>query len=642
MDPIFFLPPHEPSAPRRRRANFRGSSAPKVMVAILGVAIGAAIAWTFAIPRRTEKNSTAQTASLTNPGAGTGVASVSASAPTLASVAAHQTSPQIPTTPFLNITAAAGIDFRHVSGAYGDKLLPESMGGGVAFFDYDGDGAPDLLLINSSAWPGHPVAGQTAATMALYHNDGHGHFTNVTAGSGLDVTFYGMGVAVGDYDNDGRPDVFISGVNGNHLFHNEGGGHFRDVTADAQVGGKAEDWGTSCAWLDYDNDGLLDLFVCNYVKWSPQIDLAKASADPSARTYAQPTRFDGTFCYLYHNEGHGHFRDVSATAGIQVKNAAGKPAAKAMGVVPVDLDGDGWIDLVVSNDGLQNFVFHNEGNGTFKEIGALSGAGFDNFGRARGGMGIDAAHFANGPALGIMVGNFANEMSALFVSDDSHLNFTDIGAEQGIGPAGVTLLKFGAFFFDYDNDGRLDALFTNGQLDPAVEKLQPGQHYRQPAQLFWNTGSAQGIRFVLVPPAKCGADFVMPIVGRGSAFADIDSDGDPDVIFTQIDGPPVLLRNDQALGHHFARFKLVGTRSNRDAIGAWIRVRIGEQTLERQVMPTRSYLSQSELPVTFGLGALTRVEDVEIIWPRGTHQHLDAAHITLDRTMTVEEPRESK
>ncbi|HEY9156164.1 MAG TPA: VCBS repeat-containing protein, partial [Opitutaceae bacterium] len=375
----------------------RGNSAPKVLIAILALLIGAALAWVFAVKSYSPKKGIATNRS-------------SASSTPIAPTPALPRAAEIPFTPFENITAEAGIDFHHVSGAYGDKLLPESMGGGVAFFDYDGDGAPDLLLINSNAWPGHPLSQPTAPTMALYHNDGHGHFTNVTAGSGLDVSFYGMGVAIGDYDNDGRPDVFISGVNGNHLFHNEGNGHFRDVTREAGVGGSGNDWSTSSAWIDYDNDGQLDLFVCNYVHWSPQIDENVAASSPGPRTYAQPTHYEGTFCYLYHNEGNGHFHDVSASAGIQVKNAAGAPAAKAMGVVPVDLDGDGFIDLVVSNDGVQNFVFHNEGNGTFKEIGALSGAGFDNLGRTRGGMGVDAGRFANDPAMGILVGNFANEM----------------------------------------------------------------------------------------------------------------------------------------------------------------------------------------------------------------------------------------
>jgi enediyne biosynthesis protein E4 len=622
------MPACPPTFPCLARAT-RGNSAPKVLIAILALMIGASLAWVFAIksygPKKSRNSNSASALAQPTP-----PANPSASGP------------QIPFAPFKNITRDAGIDFHHVSGAYGDKLLPESMGGGVAFFDYDGDGAPDLLLVNSNTWPGHPLAQPSPPTMALYHNDGHGHFANVTAGSGLDVSFYGMGVAIGDYDNDGRPDVFISGVNGNHLFHNEGNGHFREVTKDAGVGGSGTDWSTSCAWIDYDNDGQLDLFVCNYVRWSPQIDQAAAAATPGPRTYAQPTRYEGTFCFLYHNEGNGHFRDVSASAGIQVKNASGAPAAKAMGVVPIDLDGDGFVDLVVSNDGLQNFVFHNEGNGTFKEIGALSGAGFDNLGRTRGGMGIDASHFANDPALGILVGNFANEMSALYVSDETHLNFTDEGEHQGIGPAGVALLKFGAFFFDYDNDGRLDALFVDGHLDPDIDQLQPGQHYRQPAQLFWNNGSTRGSRFVLVPPAKCGSDLVTPMAGRGSAFADIDGDGDPDVIITQVDGSPMLLRNDQALGHHFLRLKLVGTRSNRDAIGAWIRVHAGSQTLSREVMPTRSYLSQSELPVTIGLGEQNRVDDVEIIWPRGLRQHLAGSAITVDHAMTVEEPRDSK
>lgn len=545
---------------------------------------------------------------------------------------------EIPVARFTDITASSGIDFTQVNGAYGDKLLPESMGGGVAFFDYDGDGRQDLLFINSTYWPGHVPPGKRPPTMALYHNDGHGHFTNVTAGSGLDVSFYGMGVAIGDYDNDGLPDVFITGVDGNHLFHNEGHGKFKDVTAEAGVGGSGKDWSTSAAWVDYDNDGKLDLFVCNYVRWSKAIDMEVGSRlVGGGRTYGQPKNFQGAFCYLYHNEGNGKFKDVSAQAGIQIRNpVTGVPVGKSLGVVPVDLDGDGRIDLIVSNDGVQNFVFHNEGNGTFREIGAASGVGFDSYGMARGGMGIDAAHYRNDGSLGILIGNFSTEMTALYVSQDKPLDFADETIPEGIGPPGLQLLKFGVFFFDYDLDGRLDVLTADGHLEQQIGQIQQGEHYREPAQLFWNTGNPSGRCFVAVPREKCGSDLFKPIVGRGSAYADIDGDGDLDVVLTQIDGPPLLLRNDQNLHHHYIRLKLVGTRSNRDAIGAVIKVRLGGQVLLRQVMPTRSYLSQSELPVTIGLGDAPRPDSVEIIWPSGTH--MKVPDVAVDRMMTVTEP----
>jgi len=545
----------------------------------------------------------------------------------------------IPEARFTDITRAAGIAFTHVNGAYGEKLLPETMGGGVAFFDYDGDGNQDLLFVNSTYWPGHAPAGGRPPTMALYHNDGHGQFTDVTAGSGLDVSLYGMGVAVGDYDNDGLPDVFISGVGGNRLFHNEGGGKFRDVMAEAGVGGTGKDWSTSCAWVDYDNDGKLDLFVCNYVRWSREIDLEVGyKLVGVGRAYGQPLNFEGAFCYLYHNEGHGRFKDVSAQAGIQVRNpVTGVPAGKSLGVVPVDLDGDGRIDLVVANDSVQNFVFHNQGDGTFQEIGARCGIGFDSYGRARGAMGIDAARYRNDDALGIVIGNFATEMTALYVTQDQPLVFADETITEGLGPAGWRLLKFGAFFFDYDLDGRLDVLTANGHLEEEIGKIQQGEQYRQPAQLFWNAGERRGGCFVSVPVERCGADLFQPLVGRGGAFADIDGDGDLDVVLTQAGGPPLLLRNDQKLGHHWVRLKLVGTRSNRDAIGAWITVRVDGRTLSRQVMPTRGYLSQSELPVTIGLGPALKPEQVEILWPSGIRQRLGA--VEVDRTMTIHEPR---
>ena len=545
---------------------------------------------------------------------------------------------EVPAVRFTDITAAAGLRFIHRNGARGDKLLPETMGGGVAFFDYDNDGAADLLFVNSTDWPGQPPGiSPTTGTTALYHNDGFGKFSDVTADSGLGIQFYGVGVACGDLDNDGWVDVFLTGVGAQRLMKNLGGGRFVDVTGLAGVGATTNDWSTSAAWLDYDNDGRLDLFVCRYVAWSLELDRrANFSYDGNTRAYGPPKNFGGTFPQLFHNEGGGRFSDVSARAGLHVTNAAGQPLAKALGVAPVDLDADGWIDIIVANDTVQNLVFRNERNGTFREIGARSGVAFDAYGSARGAMGIDTARFRDGDdALGIAIGNFANEMNSLYVAQNDPLHFADEAVGAGLGPASQKLLKFGLFFFDYDLDGRPDVLTANGHLDPDIARFLPGQSYRQPAQLFWNRGGGRGAQFVPVPPERAGADLFQPIVGRGSACADIDGDGDLDAVLTQVGGPPLLLRNDQRLGRHWLRLKLVGTRANRAAIGAWVKVRVGGRVLAQQVMPTKGYLSQSELPLTFGLGDATRVEDAEVIWPGGARQRL--TNVRVDELTVVQE-----
>jgi hypothetical protein len=537
-----------------------------------------------------------------------------------APVAPQRAAIELPVAKFTDITKEAGITFVHNSGAYGDKLLPETMGSGAAFLDFDNDGDQDLLFVNSTAWP---WKGGKATTAALYRNDGTGKFDDATAGSGLDIPLFGMGAAIGDYDNDGRADVFITAVGGNRLFHNEGQGKFRAIS------GMGDAWSTAAAWMDYDNDGDLDLFVGNYVRWSREIDFEVGyKLVGVGRAYGQPMNFEGAFPYFYRNDGAGKFTEVSKEAGLRIENSAIRvPLAKTLGVAPVDLDNDGWMDLIVANDTVQNLVFHNQRNGTFKEIGALSGIAFDTYGNTRGAMGIDAARYRDDGALGIAIGNFANEMTALYVSQKNPLVFTDEAIPEGIGPASRLLLKFGIFFFDYDLDGRLDILSANGHLEEEISKIQQSQQYAQPAQLFWNSGAESGATFVPAPSEKAGADLFKRIVGRGSAYADIDADGDLDVVLTQTGGAPLLVRNDQQLGHHWLRLKLAGRKSNRDAIGAWVHVRAGGRTISRQVMPTRSYLSQSELPVTIGLGKLGKVDHIEIVWPGGQKQEVTNARL---------------
>ncbi len=541
-----------------------------------------------------------------------------------------------PPVTFADITATAGIDFVHVNGAYGERLLPETLGSGAAFFDFDNDGDQDLLLVNSDYWPGQRPAGAPAATLALYRNDGSGRFDEVSAETGLDLSLYGMGVATADYDADGWVDIYLTALGPNRLLRNLGG-RFQEVTAEAGVAGANDDWSTAAVFLDYDNDGDLDLFVTQYVRWSREIDLeVDFRLTGIGRAYGPPTAYRGTQCRLFRNQGDGRFEDVSAQAGVLVDNpATGEPIAKALGVAPADIDGDGWIDILVSNDTVQNFLFHNLGDGRFEELGTLAGIAFDRNGAATGAMGLDIAHFRNDADLGLAVGNFANEMTALYVTQGGAMPLADEAIVEGIGPASRQALTFGLFFFDYDLDGRLDLFQANGHLEREINQVQPSQHYAQPPQLFWNCGADCRASFVAVPEQRLG-DLAAPLVGRAAAYADIDGDGDLDLLVTQNSGPARLYRNDQDLDHHWLRVRLQGRAPNRDAIGAWIELEAGGQTQRRQVMPSRSYLSQVELPVTFGLGSTDRIDALRIRWPDGGVQEL--APPVVDQRLTVEQP----
>ncbi len=560
-------------------------------------------------------------------------------APQAATVSAEV---HVPTVPFTDVTADSGIDFRHQTGATGEKLLPETMGGGVAFVDLDADGDPDLLFVNGTAWPWDTPSGGHHPGHGLFRNDsanGRIRFTDVSAASGLDGRFYGMGVAVGDYDNDGLPDLLLTGVGGARLHRNLGGLRFADVTADAGVGGDPADWTSAATWFDFDRDGDLDLFVASYVRWSREIDAEVGyKIDGETRAYGPPMNFEGAFPRLYRNEGGGRFTDISEAAGVQVRNpATGRPAAKTLGTSAVDLNGDGWPDLVAANDTVQNFVFLNRRDGTFREIGAETGIAFDSYGNTRGAMGIDTARLEPGGRLAFAIGNFANEMTALYVeqaasSPDLPL-FSDEALAWSIGGPSRDPLKFGVFFFDYDLDGRPDLLTVNGHLEEEISKIQHGQRYEQSPQLFWNGGAAG---FLPVTPTEAGSDLFRPLVGRGSAFADVDGDGDLDVVATSLGGQPRLWRNDRPGDRCAVRLRLAGTVSNRDAQGAWVRARVADADQWWHVTTTRSYLSASELPVTLGLGTAPAATEIEIRWPSGRTTLLKDVP---PGTLTVEEPR---
>jgi hypothetical protein len=528
--------------------------------------------------------------------------------------------PVPPAVTFTDVTASSGIRFRHNSGAFGRKYLPETMGSGAAFLDVDADGWQDVFFVNGTRFSGRP---ETAAYPALYRNNGNGTFTDITRAAGLLVEIYGMGATAADYDNDGRTDLYVTTLGANRLFRNAGGSRFVDVTARAGVGDLG--FSTSAAWFDYNRDGALDLFVANYVEWSPQKDLF-CTLDGTLKSYCTPESYQGHTSTLYRGKGDGTFEDVTRAAGIH------DPNGKALGVALIDYDNDGWMDLFVAHDTQPNRLYRNLGNGRFRDVGLMAGVAFSEAGAARAGMGVDAADYDGSGRQSLIVGNFSNEMMALYANQGTGL-FIDEAPASAIGKASLLALTFGAFFFDYDLDGRVDIFAANGHVADDISRVQPNVKYAQPPHLFRNAG---GRRFEDVT-RRLGADFGRPMVARGAAYADYDADGDLDVLVTTNNGPARLLRNDGGNRNRWIRVSVIGTRSNRSAIGTRVQAIAGDKPGPWAYVKTgSSYCSQSELPVTLGLESMQRVS-LRLTWPDG--QVETVGPLDTNRAITVTEGR---
>ena len=521
---------------------------------------------------------------------------------------------------FQDVTAKSGIHFVHHNGAFGKKFLPETVGPGVAFIDYDNDGWPDIFLVNGSDWPGQV---QKHSTPTLYHNNHDGTFTDVTHKAGLDVEMYGIGVAVGDFDNDGYDDLFVTAYGQSRLFHNNGNGTFTDVTQKAGLGG-IQEFSTSAAWVDYDKDGRLDLIVGNYVQWSPETDLY-CTMDGKSKSYCTPESYKGTSVRLWHNDGNGKFSDVTQKAGL------GEPTSKTLGVAVIDYDNDGWPDLLFSNDTQPNKLYHNNGNGTFTEKAVVAGVAFSEDGVARAGMGVDTADYDRSGNASLMITNFSNQMISLYHNEGKGL-FVDEAPRSDVGRASLLTLGFGCFFFDYDLDGWPDILVVNGHIDPDIQKVQVNVKYAEPPHLFRNLGKG---KFAEVTKSA-GAEFAAARVGRSAAYADVFNDGRLDVLLSTNGGASHLFRNvANGKANHSVRFKLIGTKSNRDGIGAVVRVSSANETQTQMLKSGSSYLAASELVLTFGLGRLAKADSVEIRWPSGQVDKL--SNVNAGQTVTVTE-----
>jgi hypothetical protein len=538
---------------------------------------------------------------------------------------------------FTNVTATAGITFTHVNGAFGKKYLPETMGSGVAFLDVDGDGYQDLFFVNGKSWPGQPPSrspSPSPSTSALYRNNRNGTFSDITKQAGLAVELYGLGAAAADFDNDGHVDLLITALGGNRLFRNTGKGTFADVTAKSGVGGPPSAFPASAAWVDYDRDGWLDLIVLHYVQWSIASDKF-CSLDGKNKSYCTPETYKGESPALYRNRRDGTFQDVTKAAGLH------DPTSKALGVALIDYNDDGWLDLFVANDTQPNRLYRNTGGAKGKGGGAGGGAGavafvdeaiaagvaFNEAGVARAGMGVDAADYDGSGRDSLVIGNFTNEMIALYHNEGANL-FLDQAPGGTIGRASLSSLTFSCFFFDFDLDGRPDIFAANGHVADDISKAQPKITHAQAPLLFRNV---DGKKFDV---ADAGQALKERVVARGAAHADIDLDGDPDIAVVVNGGPARLFRNDGGSRAQALRLTLSGVKSNRSAIGARIILTLDNGAKRRAMVKTgSSYLSQSELPVTFGLGPASKVTGIEIHWPSGPIEKLPAVdgnqHLTI-------------
>ena len=545
----------------------------------------------------------------------------------------------LPELSFSDVTAASGIAFRHETGAFtrpdgGDsRYLPECMGSGVILFDPDGDGDEDVFLVNSSFFEGHEKPGERPVSR-LYLNEGGLRFRDVTENAGLDVSGYGMGGAAADYDGDGDQDLLVTYWGGVRLFRNEGGLRFEDVTDEAGLvmpgwrnasGQAGPDWSTSAAFFDADRDGDLDLFVCNYVRWTPETDV-DFSLDGKHKSFTVPDRYEGNSCRFFRNDGRGRFEDVTRRAG--VFNDDGK----SLGIALWDFNGDGLLDVVIANDQAPNFFYVNKGDGTFEERGLDSGIAYDENGKTRAGMGIDVATHDNDGVPSIAIGNFSREPVALYRQEGKDF-FRDITQQAGVAAATLIELTFGLIFADLDLDGRQDIVTANGHLEPRVQDVWADIPYAQSPVLLHNQG---GTRFVRWNDA-CSEALRRPMVGRGLACADLDGDGDLDLVITANGGPARILRNDLNPARPPLRIRLRGKAPNRDAIGAFIDVEGPAGTQRRLVHTGSSYLSQSEFVQTFALGTERKVERIRVTWPDGSVQTLEDPDLPPRGVLLIEQ-----
>jgi hypothetical protein len=528
---------------------------------------------------------------------------------------------------FTDVTTESGIDFVHHTGAFGQKWMPESLASGCLIFDYDQDGRQDVLFLSGTFWPGHHGEG-AVPTPRLYRNLGQMRFEDVTESAGLNLPVYAMGGTAGDYDGDGDRDLYITSVGDNLLLRNDGG-RFIDVTDKAGVGGgrwetdagKSEpEWSTSAVWVDADRDGWIDLFVGNYVQWSPETDLF-ASIDGESKSYATPQEYKGLSARLYRNLGNGTFKDVTQASGVF------NPDGKTMGIAVSDTDSDGDPDIVVTNDTQPNFLYKNAGDGTFEDVALTAGVAYDGAGRARAGMGVDVASVDTAGSLGIAIGNFSREPLSLYVQTWDDL-FIDFAGKTRIATPTLLPLTFGVVFVDADLDGFADVVCANGHLEPEINRVQKEVTYRQRPLMFWNNGRG---RFVDVSD-DAGSGFARQIVGRGLAYGDLDNDGDIDLVMVENGGPPLVARNDTKVSNAI-RVRLVGDAPNTDALGASVRVVADGRSRLKMVRTGSSYMSQSETILTFGLGKTSSVDSLIVLWGKGGQTEL--ASIPAGRTVVI-------